>query len=121
MPNLAFFRESDGGVPVLDWFGQLAPPARVKCIAKLELLAIQGHHLRRPHADYLRDGIYELRAKQRGVNYRLLYFFHGEEAIIVSHGLVKSQSAVPPIEIERARRRKRDFEANPAAHTHRET
>ena len=77
MPDVVFYRQEDGSVPLLDWLQRLPPNARVQCIAKVELLRARGHELRRPHAEYLRDGIYELRAKARGVNYRMLYFFHG--------------------------------------------
>ena len=75
-----------------------------------------GHELRRPEADCLRDGIYELRAGYEGVHYRMLYFFHGTAAIIVSHGLTKERQ-VPPREIELAIRRKTQFEASPKRHT----
>ena len=53
------------------------------------------------------------------VNYRMLYFFHGREAAVVSHGLVKP-AEVPPKEIEKAIQRKQKFEKNPKAHTHEE-
>jgi phage-related protein len=79
-----------------------------------------GHELRRPDADYLRDGIYELRISLRGVHYRVLYFFHRAIAAVVSHGLMKEQ-AVPPKEIERAIERKKRFEASPVRHTYQET
>lgn len=79
-----------------------------------------GHELRRPEADFLRDGIYELRASLRRVHYRILYFFHRSTAAVVSHGVVKEQ-IVPPKEIDRAVGRKNRFEANPAAHTYEET
>lgn len=65
-----------------------------------------------------RDGIYELRLKSDFVQYRILYFFHRQDAVVVSHGIKKQQQAVPPLEIERAIRRKVAFEANPAAHAH---
>lgn len=118
---MVFYRAVGGEVPVLEWFERLSQPARVKCFDKIELLARQGHLLRRPHADYLRDGIFELRAGHQGVNYRLLYFFHGQQLVVLSHGFTKQQSAVPPIEIERARKRKELFEADPSGHTHRGT
>ena len=70
--------------------------------------------------DYLRDGIYELRASQRGVQYRILYFFSGQASIVVSHGLVKER-VVPPTEIERALKRKTRFLADPTVHTFRPT
>lgn len=118
MITIVFFCEEDQSTPFLDWFGGLPVKAKVQCRARLQLLAEQGHHLRRPAADFLRDGIYELRAKAGGTNYRMLYFFHGREAVVVSHGLIKQQAIVPPIEIERALRRKRAFTAAPVRHTH---
>ena len=78
-----------------------------------------GHELRRPEADFLRDGIYELRVGMGGVHHRILYFFHGAMAAVVSQGLVKER-VVPPKEIDRAAERKKRFEANPAKHTYEE-
>ena len=74
----------------------------------------------RSEADYLRDGIHELRAKHLGVNYRILYFFFAREAVVVSHGVVKQRASVSPKEIERAMRRKRLFEGDPERHTYKE-
>ena len=78
-----------------------------------------GHGLRRLEADLLRDGIYELRASVHGVHHRILYFFHGAVAAVVSHGTVKER-AVSAREIERAIGRKQRFEANPPKHTYEE-
>jgi hypothetical protein len=69
----------------------------------LERLREMGHELRRPEADFLRDGIYELRVSLGGVHHRILYFFHGAIAAVVSHGLVKER-VVPPKEIDHAGR-----------------
>ena len=78
-----------------------------------------GHELRRPEADFLRDGIYELRVSLRGIQHRVLYFFHGSIAAVVSHGIMKERM-VPPKEIDRAVERKKRFEANPSSHTYEE-
>jgi phage-related protein len=78
-----------------------------------------GHELRRPEADFLRDGIYELRVSLGGVHHRILYFFHGAMASVVSHGLVKER-LVPPKEIDRAIERKKRFEQDPSKHTYQE-
>ena len=115
--RLVLFREARGAVPLRVWFADLAPKARAKCQARLEALAELGHELRRPAADYLRDGIYELRVKHLNVNYRMLYFFHDRTVIVVSHGLVKQQAKVAALDIELARRRKTVFEGDPAGHT----
>src|SRR5947209_15872090 len=90
--KVVFFREDDGAVPVLEWLDGLPEAAQDKCRIKLERLRELGHELRRPEADYLRDGIYELRVRLSRINYRLLYFFHGRTAAVVSHGIVKEQA-----------------------------
>jgi phage-related protein len=99
---------------------QLPAKAQDKCQVRVERLRELGHELRRPEADLLRDGIYELRASLQGIHYRILYFFYGAVAAIVSHGIVK-EDAVPPNEIERAIQRKKRFEASPAKHLPRES
>ena len=89
----------------------------MKCRLKMGRLAEMGHELRRPEADLLRDKIYELRATLQGVHYRLLYFFHGSTAAVLTSGIIKEDS-VPPVEIERAVARKKSFEADPTKHTY---
>ena len=78
-----------------------------------------GHDLRRPEADILRNGIYELRARHERVQYRLLYFFHGKNVAILAHALTK-EDTVPAIDIDRALTRKKLFEKHPANHTYTE-
>ncbi len=115
--RVVLYREEDGSCPFLEWFGKLPQKVQDKCYLRLERLRELGHELRRPEADYLRDDIYELRASVRGVQHRILYFFHGKVAAVVSHGLVKER-IVPSREIDRAVERKKRFEANPAKHTY---
>lgn len=67
----------------------------------------------------LRDGIYELRARQGRVQYRILYFFQGRNVVVLAHSLAKEDS-IPSVEIERALKRKRQFEQNPEKHTYAE-
>ncbi len=114
--RLVLYRETDGSVPFLDWFGDLPEKAQDKCRVRLERLAALGHELRRPEADYLRDHIYELRVRLGTVNYRMLYFFHGRATVVLSHGVLK-EDRVPPSEIDRAAARKRQFERDPTQHT----
>jgi len=98
---------------------RLPAKAQDKCFLRLERLREVGHELRRPEADFLRDGIYELRVSLQGVQHRILYFFHGTLAAVVSHGLVKER-VVPPKEIDRAIERKKRFEVDPRRHTYEE-
>lgn len=94
----------------------MIPKAQVKCVARLVRLEELGHELRRPEADLLRDGIYELRIGLQGLNYRILYFFHGNTAAVVSHRLTKER-AVPRTEIDRAVERKAKFLKEPKRYT----
>jgi phage-related protein len=114
--EVIIFAEEDGSSLLLEWLDRVPPKVQDKCIVKIERLAELGHELRRPEADYLRDDIYELRISFRSVNYRILYFFHGRQAIL-SHGITK-ESEVPQKEIDFARSRKKLFEVNPSKHTY---
>ncbi len=89
--------------------------ARVRLAARVDLLKEQGHELRRPYADLLRDGIWELRVRVGRVNYRLLYFFHEQGVVLLAHGITK-EGAVPDVEIRRAVDRKSRFENDPGSH-----
>ena len=93
--KVVFYCEEDGSVPLLDWLDSLPAKALTKCRVRIERLQKLGHELRRPEADFLRDGIYELRVGLRGTNYRMLYFFHGNVAAVLAHGLTKERE-VPP-------------------------
>jgi phage-related protein len=144
--DVVFYRDDDGSVPVLEWLDGLTLKARLKCLVRLERLRELGHELRRPEADLLRDGIYELRISLNHVQYRVLYAFHTEtqavreaeaKAIkkgstkkgrteeptahrtiaVVAHGITK-EAEVPDEEIDRARARMRKFAADPRRHTH---
>jgi phage-related protein len=90
--DVLFFQEAEGKTPpLIEWLDVLPPKARVKCLVRLKRLEDFGHELRRPEADFLRDGIYELRASYQGVHYRMLYFFHGRAAVVLTHGVVREQ------------------------------
>jgi phage-related protein len=117
--TVVFFADDDGAVPLLDWLDRQDRKVQDKCLVKIERLEECGHDLRRPEADYLRDGVYELRVRHRSVNYRVLYFFHDQSAV-VSHGLTK-EDIVPDREIDLAMSRNALFGQDPERHTYKET
>jgi phage-related protein len=117
--TLVAYREADGSIPLRDWFVALPPAAKPKCAARLEHLEQEGHRLRRPIADVLEDGIYELRARHLRVQFRMLYFFHGPSTVVVTHGFVKRKARVPRQELALAKWRRRRFEQTPEEHTYR--
>jgi phage-related protein len=118
--QVIFYQEQEGEAPVVEWLMKLKETnvkAWANCRVRIEQLATSGHELRRPAADFLRDGIYELRAKQGHVQYRILYFFHGRNVAILAHSLTK-EDEIPDVDIERAIARKKLFAASPKEHTY---
>ena len=78
--QVIFYQDENSTAPVLEWLKVLIKKDRkgyANCVARIQQLASAGYELRRPAADYLRDGIYELRAKHIHIQYRILYFFDG--------------------------------------------
>ena len=119
---VVFFRDERGEAPALHWLDDVRQQDRkafANCAARIHLLAESGNDLRRPTADYLRDGIYELRTRRGRVHYRILYCFHGQGTAVLLHGL-KKQGQVPRADIERAIERRSQFELAPGRHTHEE-
>ena len=117
--TVVLFMDEERVCPLLVWLDKLPTKVQDKCIVRIERLAELGHELRRPEADFLRDGIYELRTSFQSVNYRMLYFFHQQTAVI-SHGLTKEKQ-VPDREIAVAIRHRKLFEKNPAKYTYEES
>jgi len=118
--KIVIYQEDDGVVPLLHWFEHIPSRAVAKCMVRIERLQELGYELHRPEADYLRDGIYELRIAMQGINYRILYFFRRNSSIVLSHGLTKIQK-VSSKEIDKAIERKIKFETNPSLHTYKES
>lgn len=116
--ELLLYRDGDGTIPVLDWLQDLQrtnEAAFHKCLFLLNLLEEHGRDLRRPRADMLRDGVYELRTQVRNVHYRLLYGFVGQDVALVAHGLTKLKQ-VPDRDIDLAVERLARFRADPDKH-----
>jgi phage-related protein len=121
--RVVFYQDKTGEIPVLEWLQALSKRDRkgyANCMAKICQLADSGYELRRPSADYLRDGIYELRAKHINVQYRILYFFNGKDVAILAHAIFKEGFEVPDIDIARAVSRRKMFESNTDLHTYSE-
>ncbi|MDE2291311.1 MAG: type II toxin-antitoxin system RelE/ParE family toxin [Elusimicrobia bacterium] len=107
--RLEFYRTQAGREPALDYIRAQVKAHRAKIGRLLRYLEETGHQARRPYADHLGGGLYELRIPIESHQHRLLYFFHGREVIVVTSGLLKNEGRVPPAELERARRYRDDW------------
>jgi hypothetical protein len=112
--DVIFYQER-GSCPAWEWLAELVPDARSKCLLALRSLARSGPALRRPRADRVLPGMYELRIKHRGLNLRLLYFFHRRTVVVIVGGFAKQQSRIPLQELRAAVDRRTRFESDPVA------
>lgn len=114
--SVRIYRQKDGTVPLLEWMDRLDQRIQDKCMRAVGRLEALGHELRRPEADYLGNGIHELRVRFRRVNYRMLYFFSGRAVVVISHGTTK-EDRISERDMNVALRRKAAYESDPEVHT----
>lgn len=117
VPEVELYEDPAGRCPAQEFIDGLSPTDEQPFVdRKITLLEREGHRLRRPHVDYLRDDIWELRVKARTGELRFLFFYFYQESIVVSHGLRKRTDAVPRAEINRAVTRRADYFARHKRH-----
>jgi hypothetical protein len=113
--KVIIYQNEDGSVPLIKWLSKQSEKVQDKCIVLIELLAANGHELRRPYADYVDKGIYELRPIVKRVQYRILYCFVGRNIVLLTHGLVKTDK-IPIGEIKSAIKYRDKFAQNSSEH-----
>ena len=104
--NIYYYVDARGRIPVKDFIGELPLGEQAKVFAYIEELRKQGHNLRRPLADFVRDGIYELRPKAK----RLFYFFFLKENVVLVHAIKKKRDKIPENDIKISLKRKKHIE-----------
>lgn len=103
-----FYRDDKGRSDVLDYYLGMPAKHRAKAAKWIKLLEIEGPNLPRPYADVVSSPFRELRPKIAGLQHRFLYVIHGK-TILFTTGFLKKSDRVPPIEIEKAKRRYADW------------
>ena len=89
--SIYYYIDERGANPVREYIQALPQDERAKVFAYLAELKKQGHNLRRPLADYLGQGIYELRPKAN----RIFYFFFLKESVVLVHAIRKKTDKIP--------------------------
>jgi phage-related protein len=102
------YETSDGQCPVEDFLDSLSNEEFAHMDRKVRRLENYGPELKRPDVGYLRDKIWELRARCFKVRLRILYWRDGC-TFILSHGLRKKSGRVPDSEIDRAVEHREDY------------
>ena len=104
--QVVFYRRADGSEPIREFMDALRPKLRSKMVGDLAKLEQHNIELREPYAKHMGKGLFEL----RNDIVRAFYFFYEGRRIIVTNGFVKKTNKTPRLELERARRYKRDWE-----------
>ena len=113
--TVVFYSDAHGKAPALEWLQRQPTKVRDKFRVVMGQLQEKGGSLSRPYAAPLRDKVYELRVQWQNVHYRMLYFFHGNVAVL-AHGCTK-EDRVDAADIDRAVARRDLFQQDTTAHT----
>lgn len=109
MWEIEFYESANGDCPTREFLNKLHKKEELPYVNHaIDRLSEFGNQLRRPHADFLQDGIYELRIPVKHKQLRLLYFFFFQGTIVISHGLRK-EGKINPSDIEKAKQNKADY------------
>ena len=100
--HVLYYESRTGHCPIQAFIDGAKERDQAKILSWIRLLEIHGPTLSRPYADFLQDGIHELRIRLSGRRIRILYFFVFENYIILSHALTKNAAKIPIREIQRA-------------------
>lgn len=108
--SIKFYETEDGHNYVKEFLDNIEDSKlKAKVLHDIGLLQQFGTKLSKPHADYLEDGIWELRTKQGSNIARTLYFTVSGKTIILLNGFVKKTQKTPPGEIKKAKDNRDDY------------
>lgn len=107
LENIYFYVDERGHRPVKEFIDSLPLREQAKILAYFVELKKQGHNLRRPMADYLGEGIYELRPKGN----RIFYFFYLKNNAVLLHSLRKKTDKIPSADLHLCLKRRKQVEA----------
>ena len=107
LSGIYYFVDQRGNRPVKDFIISLPVKEQAKIFAYCNELLKQGYNLRRPMADYLGHGIYELRPKDN----RIFYFFFLKDGAVFLHAIKKKSDKIPENDLDLCAKRKTRVEA----------
>ncbi|MBU4473531.1 MAG: type II toxin-antitoxin system RelE/ParE family toxin [Candidatus Omnitrophica bacterium] len=106
LSGVYYFVGTDGNKPVKEFIYSLPLKEQTKVYAYIRELKREGNRLHRSMADYLRDGIYELRPKSN----RIFYFFYLRDSAVLVHAIKKKTEKIPENDLRLCIKRKIEAE-----------
>lgn len=111
MHSVVFFRTAAGHEPAREFIQ--APEKEDRQVIGFDLRTVQdGFPIGMPVCRPLRSGLFEVRSTLPSRREARLLFFVDGTLVMVVHGLIKKTEKTPPKDLELARARKAEFEAN---------
>lgn len=104
-----FYATVDGREPAREFILKLNVKMRAKVLRTITLLEHNGTNLRMPVSQYLREGIFELRAQVSTDITRVFYFFVVGKKAVLTNGIVKKTQKTPEAAIELAIKYRQDY------------
>lgn len=101
--------KTNGSEPVDEFLDSLPPKDEAKVLRTIQLLEEFGNELKKPHFNFMGDGLFELRTKVSTNIHRVLYFHYQQGRFILLHGFTKKTQKTPTKELVIARRYMKDF------------
>lgn len=106
---IVFYETKDGRCPVQEFIDSRKEREQAKIVSWISQLKKEGPNLPRPYADFLAEGIHELRIKLSGEQVRIFYFFCFKDFIVLTHTHKKHTDKIPLSETNRAKSYRADF------------
>jgi phage-related protein len=106
---IGYYQSKSGRRPVEDFIDSIDKKAQAKVARTLDLLEEFGIQLGMPYARHLEKDLWELRIRQAGNRYRIIYFLVTGKEFILLHGFMKKTGTVSRKDIEVADRRRNEF------------
>jgi len=111
--KIELYEKIDGKTLVLEFILSLSPKQQAKIYREIDLLEKYGNELHYPHIDTIKgkkyDGLLELRVKFASNIFRIFYFLHEKNKIILLHGIVKKKQKTPKKELDTALNRMKEY------------
>lgn len=107
-----FWKTEAGNEPVRDWLKSLEKIERVEIGNDLRTLQY-GWPVGMPLNKPLGKGLHELRVTLPTDKIARLIFTHYDGTLVILHGFIKKDQKTPKIDLELARKRKKDLESAP--------
>ena len=107
--TVVFYRDEQGGTPVLEFLKGLDHEAQQSIGWAIEQLRTRNVRAREPLVKHLEGKLWELRRESKTNIYRVIYFFFMGRRIVLVHGFQKKTTKTPPQELVLARTRYTSF------------